>query len=232
MFCVIGRHDTAVWLLAAVAITLIGNSAVWGQRLEIHRGSENWQPVELTGTVREVNKYSFILETDKGDLRTVDLEPRTGFHLLLDRPMVNLKKKTVRVHFDPADVDNPDARREFPLPDPAWLVVQFRTERQRDRVLKMKPARINNYHITPEPPRATDDLQETGRLIVQDDRLVWEMLDGRSYVISLGFQNGVMNGMNILHLEPDATRVEVSGRTDGDRIVAEQVRFQPVLDGE
>lgn len=232
MFCVIGRHDTTVCLLVAVAITLIGDSAAWGQRLDIQGGTETWQPIELTGMVREVNKYSFVLETDGGDLRVVELDPRTRFLLLLDRPVFNLQKKTVRVHFDPADVDNPDARREYPLPDPAWLVVQFRTERQRDRVLNMQPARINNYRITPEPPQATDDLQETGRLIVQDNGLVWELLDGRSYVISLGFQNGVMNGMNILHLEPDVTKVEISGRTDGDRIVAEQVRFQPVLNGQ
>ncbi len=231
-FKLMRRHGSIVLLVATAAIALIGNSAVWGQRLDIPSGIEAWQPIELAGTVREVNKYSFVLETDDGDLRVVELDPRTRFRLVLDRPIVDLQTRTIRVHFDPADVDNPNARREYPLPEPAWLVVQFRTERQRDRVLKTEPARINNYRITPDQPRETGTLQQSGRLIVQEDRLVWQWNARQSYTVALGFQGAVMDGMNILNLEPDKTSVEISGRTDGDRIVAEQVRFRPILGDE
>lgn len=212
-------------VLVMTALPAIAASA---QRLEIENRTTEGDPITVSGTVVEVKKYSFVLDTPSGQ-QTIRLGRGAEFQLKLYKPVFKPKAKKLLVQLPNAE--EPDNRKELGLPEQLYLQVSFAHKNQMNRVMSTNPKRFNNYQLARTPfPAPGEDSAITGQLIVVDDdeRYRLKTPDSVEHDIILGHQNALMGGFSIQDLTPMTTQVEVVGVKNVDAIVASRALFWPI----
>jgi hypothetical protein len=118
-------------------------------------------------------------------------------------------------------------RIKFDLPNgKLYLLVQFRTAKQRDRIMASTPWRINHYLISDQEIEPTlpdgKDLLMAGEVNLETSELI---IKGRRFPIKLGFRGATLRGRSIADIKVNETTVVVSGTESNGQKLAETVLF-------
>ena len=211
------RGQTLLALLVSVCVV----GSIYGQNATPHG-----EAFSLTGRVVAKSKYGFEVRTDDGKNVDVAFDENTDFALRMSRPSFNVGNGIVAV--DGPGTENGQRRRvRLKLPEgKLYLLVQFRNENQRKRVLSKSPWRLNNYLIGSEPiesvlPRGNEVLL-SGEVDLKTSEL---KIDQNRYPIRLGFRGATLGGRSIADINVDQTSVAISGVVAGSSKLAKTVLF-------
>ena len=181
---------------------------------------------ELKGRVISKSKYGFEVETAQGEVIEVGINESTDFALRMSSPWFDTESRTVAV--DGKDIgDGQRERVNYQLPvGKLYLLTQFRSVDQRDRIMKQPAWRINNYLLSDQPIAsalpAGDELLMSGEVDLKTPALI---IDGKSYPIMLGHRGATLRGRSIADITPQETVAIVTGSQVNGSKTADTVIF-------
>lgn len=184
------------------------------------------QTFDLRGKVVTKTKYGFQIVTATNQRIDIKSNESTDFALRMNRPWFRTEDRKAIVDGKQL-VDGSRERIVYGLPaGPLYLLVQFRTIAQRDRIVSKSPWRINNYLIGGTPIKEAmpngDSLFMAGRFDFESSELV---IAEKRYPILLGQRAATLRGRSIADLVPGETIVAASGTRNEDGYVADTVLF-------
>ena len=181
---------------------------------------------ELGG--RGVSKTNDGLEvkTEAGDTIKVVTSESTDFAMRLANPWFDAQSRQVVVDGKPK-ANGQRNRIKYALPaGKLYLLAQFRSVKQRDRIMNGATWRINNYLISDQSIDAAlptgKDLLLAGELDLKNLELV---IDGKRYPIMLGFRGATLRGRSIADIVPQETVVLIAGNESDNSKVVDTVLF-------
>lgn len=197
------------------------------------------EPVSLKGVVVAQKKYSFTVEA-QGKRYQVKLGEDANIALLMNKPFFDWKKESVGVELkaknSAAQTSEKLRRIQFKLPSKTlYVIAKFRSSEQLKAWQASKDKRLNYYLVTPDKldlhEPTDDELYISGKITPDKKKpLVVLETEQNRYRVRLGFRTATMNGFSIADLQPQQTRVTLSGvieKSTGN-IVADSVAFEPV----
>lgn len=219
-------------LISWISVQVLLSSAVASQ--EMNGSPEAW----ISGTVIEQRKYS-VLVASGGAEYELKLPDDAPIWLLLDRPQFDWDRRIVRLEVLASSPDGDPQHnivREFDLPDPCWIDVEFVHDNERQRAMSGDVKRFVRYRLRSEDEQdqhgsADDPLRLTGRIdSIGADGLARIMVLGQSITAELGSREAYLTGKSAADLHPFATTLRVRAIQFDGEWMAQEVQFRAVVD--
>lgn len=218
--------------LVLLAIALLNASSARPARAQPPMES-HW----LAGTVTELRKYSVKLAAH-GNEWNVQIPDGVPIWLQLERPQFDAAPHRVRMEIWASASDGDPQRnivREFPLPDPCWIDVEFAHENERQRAMSEEIKRFVRYRLHSQPPRpdeANDSpLQWNGRLVKIDGQGLAHVQSPQGAVVAeLGSREAFLTEMSAAEWEPFATTLRARVVEWEGQWVAQEIHFRALVD--
>jgi len=156
----------------------------------------------------------------------IAVDQSTDFAMRLSSPWFSGTHRMVAVD-GKAQRNGKRERISYSLPKgQLYLLVQFRSVAQRERIIKQPTWRLNNYLISDQPIESAipvgKDLLLAGKLDLENSSLV---IGEKSWPIVLGHRNATLRGRSFADIGAGETVVLVSGSDSGDAKTADTVLF-------
>ncbi len=209
------------WQAVFCFVVIVGCAALKAQEI-----SEATSTFEVTGRVVSKTKYGFEVQTKQGDIVEVAINESTDFALRMASPWFNLASRNVEVDGKQTG-DGKRERISYPLPKgKLFLLVQFRSVYQRNRIMGQASWRLNNYLVSDQPIEPTlptgRELLLAGEVDLKTSELI---IEGTRHPIVLGFRGATLRGRSIADIVPQETVVLVTGNQAKGSKTADTVLF-------
>lgn len=181
---------------------------------------------EISGQVTSKSDDRFEVKTEDGKTFEILVSESTDFALRMASPWFDVETREVVVD-GKALKNNKRERIKYPLPEgKLYLLAEYRSVLQRDRLMKKTPWRINNYLISDQEIEAVlpkgEGLLLAGELDLENSALI---IDGKSWPIMLGFRGATLRGRYFEDIIAGETFVVVSGPEKDKNKAADTVIF-------
>ena len=142
MFCFINDNSkNRLWLVISLCAIVVCCAEAKAQQAN----SEKPKAFEFSGQVISKSDSGFEVQTKDGTVIQIAVGESTDFAMRLASPWFSRSERKVVVDGKKQD-DGTQKRITYTLPDgQLYLLVQFRSITQRDRIMKQSTWRLNNY---------------------------------------------------------------------------------------
>ena len=223
MFCFINDNSkNRLWLV----ISLCAIVACCGEAKAQQANLEKSKAFEFSGQVISKSDSGFELQTKDGTAIRIAVGESTDYAMRLASPWFSRSERKVVVDGKKQN-DGTRERINYTLPEgQLYLLVQFRSISQRDRIMKQPTWRLNNYLISDQPIESAmptgKSLLLAGKLDLEKSRLV---VDDTSRSITLGHRAATLRGRSFADIVAWDTVVLVTGNETGGLNSADTVLF-------
>lgn len=181
---------------------------------------------EFSGRVTLKSESGFQIRESNGEVIDVAVDQSTDFAMRLSSPWYSGVHRMVAVD-GKLQSDGKRERISFSLPKgQLYLLVQFRSVSQRDRIMKQPTWRVNNYLISDQPIESVipdgKGLLLAGELDLENSALI---VGEKSWPIVLGHRSATLRGRNFDDIVAGETVALVTGSESGGVKTADTVLF-------